>query len=238
MNALWRGTCTPVVYRAVPENTDTADDLRNVILASAVVQEWTEGFVFSVLFFQNSFLSDYYEVAAPNTSSTTCIVKAFGGLHSGVVQGEGEQGMVQVGRSCTWARSWLKQGAENWRIIPALWLNRCQERRYRCASVLRHGAVAMQVSACVSGQAEREKRPRPTLYCHLKTGKFSETELNRWLREEPTVRTVACYKHCSVRVGGERPFYISHKSINYANTYTSILFNVLYVSYTLKNRTF
>lgn len=106
------------------------------------------------------------------------------------------------------APSWLKQGAENWRTIPALWLNRCQERRYHCASVLRHGAAAMQVSACVSGQAERENRPRPTLYCDLKTGKFSETELNRWLRE-PAVITVACYKLCSVHVDGERPFILA-----------------------------
>lgn len=160
------------------------------------------------LFFQNSFLSDYYEVAPPNTSSTTCIVTAFGGLCGGVVQGEGEQGTAQVGRSCTWAPGWLKQGAENWRTIPALWLNHCQERRYHCASMLWHGAVAMQVSACVSGKAEREKRPRPSLYYDLKTGKFSETELNRWLRE-PTVITVACYKHCSVHVGGERPFILA-----------------------------
>lgn len=35
------------------------------------------------------------------------------------------------------------------------------------------------------------------------------------------------------------PFILAIKSINYANTYTSILFNVLCIGYTLKkNRTF
>lgn len=51
------------------------------------------------LFFQNSFLSGYCEGAPLNTSSSTCIMTAFGGLCGGVVQGEAEQGMAQVGRS-------------------------------------------------------------------------------------------------------------------------------------------
>lgn len=65
--------------------------------------------VFSVCFFQNSFLSDYYEVAPPNTSSTTCIVTTFGGLCGGVVEGEGGRAGNSAGGAELHMSTWLTE---------------------------------------------------------------------------------------------------------------------------------